>query len=273
MRPRTAKSIITAEISCMFIRSSAKVPTSAGPVGYVQQPEPQGVLMEGDVIMNRNPAIDAVFWHRKVGGDRLGHFDRAIRLNSHFHAEGRDPPAPLEGRSSPAGAYTKHRQQERYCYYASLHSHLLALGSLQLDLRQHSLIGVDLEELLAAKPKCGRDEHGRKTGDKDVVVTHDSVVIAAGVLQIVFDVDERLVKVEEVNVGLQVRVVLGQEKDAARSLSQAQLVLAACCDGPDLCLPAWPVGGRPLPSATSRPRAWCTPRRWSLVTGRGPTAA
>ncbi len=76
--------------------------TLAGPVGYVQQPEPQGVLMESDIIMNRDPTIDAVFWCCEFGGDCLGDFYRPIRLNSHFNVEGRDPPAPLDGSSNLA---------------------------------------------------------------------------------------------------------------------------------------------------------------------------
>ena len=68
------------------------------------------------------------------------------------------------------------------------------------------LRGVDLEELQLTEAKHHRDESGWEALNQGVVVADHRVVVTAGVLKRVFDIDERRVQLEKAFVRLEVGI-------------------------------------------------------------------
>ncbi len=74
---------------------------------------------------------------------------------------------------------------------------------------------VDLEVGESSKTAHLGDNHGGEGLDVVVVVAHDGVVIAPGVLYVAFDVGQGALQLPEVFVGLELGVVFRQGEDAA----------------------------------------------------------
>jgi hypothetical protein len=101
----------------------------------------------------------------------------------------------------------------------------------QPHLGSDSLLRVlELEIVGLTEAACARDEQSWEAGDQGVQVADDGVVVAPGVLNVVLDIDERLLQVEEVLTGLQVGIGLDERDDVADRRGQAALALAAAGD-------------------------------------------
>ena len=193
-------------------------------VGDAQQVEAQLVEVPGHVVADGDAADDAALVDLVVGHDGLGDQHAAVGLDGQHDVDAVDDPASV-------GGGQHRRQQHQQGHEAADRGHVIPLrqvrGVPEIDGGHGPLLVVQLEELALLDAGGGADQAGGEALAQGVEIAHHGVVVAARVLQVVLDGHQAAVQLQEVGVGLERRVGLDQDEDAAQGRGQAGLLLAA----------------------------------------------
>ncbi len=102
---------------------------------------------------------------------------------------------------------------------------------MTLSARLDRLVRVFVKRLLV-EPKRTRDEHRREALDRGVQIAHGGVVIAPRALQLTFDIRQLVLQLEEIRVGLELRIGLGNGEQASKQARHLCIRLSSALDTP-----------------------------------------
>ncbi len=85
------------DLDAETVAAQLRPPRLPVPIRDTEQLEPEGVLVKGDLVVNRDRAIDAVLRGHERGGDRLRDEEATVGLNDDVGVEVVDVPVRLRG--------------------------------------------------------------------------------------------------------------------------------------------------------------------------------